>query len=80
MQIERLVVMANQIADYFASDPDAQAAAASTATHLRRFWEPRMRSQIIAHYRAGGGGLNELARRAVGILADQSAQPQPVRA
>ena len=71
--------MANQIADYFGAEPDKREAAASTANHLRRFWDPRMRRQIIAHYRAEGGGLNAIARAAVGILAEQSAQPQPVR-
>jgi len=70
MQIERLVTMANQIADYFASLPDRQEAVAGAAGHLRRFWDPRMRKQIIAHLGASGEGLNEIARAAVARLAE----------
>jgi len=68
MQIERLVAMANQIADYFAAEPDKQEAVASTASHLRRFWDPRMRKQIIAHGQGGGAGLKDIARAAVAQL------------
>ena len=71
MQIERLVAMANQISDFFAAEPDKVEAASAAANHLRRFWEPRMRKQIIAHYQAKGEGLNEIARAAVGLLARQ---------
>ncbi len=72
MEIEHLVAMANQIADFFGAEPDKQEAAVQTASHLRRFWEPRMRKQIIAHAAATGNGLNEISRTAVGILAKQS--------
>jgi formate dehydrogenase subunit delta len=71
MQIERLVAMANQIGDFFGAEPDKREAAAAAASHLRRFWEPRMRKQIIEHYRARGEGLNDVARAAVGLLAEQ---------
>jgi formate dehydrogenase subunit delta len=71
MQIERLVAMANQISDFFGAEPDKVEAATAAANHLRRFWEPRMRKQIIAHYQAKGEGLNEIARAAVGLLAHQ---------
>jgi len=69
MKAERLVEMANQIADYFRAEPDRQEAIVSAAHHLRRYWDPRMRKQIIAHYEASGEGLNEIARAAVGRLA-----------
>lgn len=60
---DRLVTMANQIGMFFASQgPDA---AEATAIHLRRFWDPRMRTAIIAHLEAGGAGLGPLAREAV---------------
>ncbi len=70
MQIERLVTMANQIADYFAAEPDQQVAIAGAAGHLRRFWDPRMRKQIVAHLADSGEGLNEIARAAVARLAE----------
>jgi len=68
---ERLVQMANQIAREFAAqEPDAPARA--TATHLRRYWDPRMRATIVDELAAGGSGLTEVAREAVRILADGS--------
>jgi formate dehydrogenase subunit delta len=69
MHIEQLVTMANDIAAFFHGAADRNEAAASVATHLRRYWDPRMRKQIIEHQRAGGEGLAELAREAVAMLA-----------
>ena len=71
MQIERLVAMANQIGDFFGAEPDKVEAATATANHLRRFWDPRMRKQIIAHHQSKGEGLNDVARAAVGLLAQK---------
>ena len=65
MNIEHLVHMANQIEDFFRSEPDRNAAIEGITTHLKRFWEPRMRRAIIAHVAAGGAGLGELAKAAV---------------
>jgi formate dehydrogenase subunit delta len=75
MEIERLVAMANQIGDFFGAEPDAQEAATGAFTHLRRFWEPRMRTQIIAHLERGGAGLNDTARAAVARLAEDARAP-----
>lgn len=62
--------MANDIAHYFASEPDRDEAIAGIATHLQRFWEARMRTAIVAHCRdTQGEGLHELAREAVLRLA-----------
>jgi formate dehydrogenase subunit delta len=78
MKIERLVEMANQIGDFFGAEPDPKEAAAGAASHLRRFWDPRMRRQIIEHYqRAGGTGLSAVARAAVGLLAGQAEAATP---
>ncbi len=68
MRIERLVTMANDIAAFFRSEPDKAEAARGVAGHVRRFWDPRMRREIIAHYRQGGEGLDDLAREGIGIL------------
>jgi len=65
MNVERLVAMANDIAAFFASEPDPKAAAEQVANHLRRFWEPRMRQAIRRHLEAGGAGLSPLARQGV---------------
>ncbi len=72
MNIDRLVTMANDIAAFFAAEPDRAIAVAAVANHLTRFWEPRMRRQIIEHQRSGGRGLSELASAAI----DQLTTPQ----
>ena len=68
MDMGTLVKMANQIESFFRADPDPEAAVAAIESHLRRYWDPRMRREIIAHCAAGGEGLGDLARRAVGRL------------
>ena len=73
MNVERLVAMANEIAAFFASEADQAAAADLVANHLRRFWEPRMRSAITAHLRSGGAGLTPVARD--GVTRLEMAQP-----
>jgi formate dehydrogenase subunit delta len=70
MNIERLVTMANDISHYFAADPDQAAGAAAIADHLKKFWEPGMRKQIVAHLAAGGEGLESLTRTGVQKLAE----------
>jgi formate dehydrogenase subunit delta len=70
MNIDLLVKMVNEISAYFAAEPDAEQAAKDVAGHLKRYWEPRMRRQIITYYRERqGAGLSELALRGVGVLA-----------
>jgi formate dehydrogenase subunit delta len=71
MDIEHLVTMANDIAAFFRKSADEGEAAQSVATHLHRYWDPRMRKQIVAHEQSGGAGLSELARDAVHLLAQE---------
>ena len=54
MDGQKLVKMANQIAAAFGADPDRKVAVENTAGHLRRFWEPRMRREILAVLDRGG--------------------------
>ena len=61
MSPEKLVYMANQIGRFFVSQ-GADQAVAGTLDHIRKFWDPRMRAQIVAHFEAGGEGL-KLARQ-----------------
>lgn len=65
MNIERLVAMANDIAAFFAAEPDQESAAEQVAYHLKKFWEPRMRKEIRSFLEQGGAGLSPLARRGV---------------
>ncbi len=68
MRIERLITMANDIATYFAVDPDHASAVISVRDHLKRFWDPAMRRQLKAYLAEGGEGLLPLAREAVAEL------------
>ena len=49
MNNDNLVRMVNRIGAFFASMPDRQEALEGIATHIQRFWEPRMRRQLLAH-------------------------------
>ncbi len=72
MDIENLVKMANEIGNFFNSEPDRTAAVRGISDHIRKFWEPRMRRAIILHYNQGGAGLGELALAAIAKLAGES--------
>lgn len=72
---ERLVHMANQIADFFASQGGETAAAAAVADHLAKFWDPRMRAALLAHAAGGGQGLKPIVLKAVeGLKAGRQEQ------
>lgn len=68
MNIERLVTMANDIATYFAVEPDHEAAVHGVRDHIKRFWDPVMRRQLKAHLQDGGEGMLPLAKEAVAGL------------
>ena len=75
MTVPRLVYMANQIAGFFAGEAK-EAAAAATADHLHKFWDPRMRKQILEHLaQHSGEGLSPIALAAVKSLAAETATP-----
>ena len=70
MDIHKLVKMANEIAKFFEADSDRAAAVEGVAGHLRRFWEPRMRRELLAYVdQTGGGELRPLVVEAVQSLA-----------
>lgn len=72
MNTEHLVQMANQIAQYYAVFPNHAEALDGVATHLRRFWEPRMRTAMYAHLdQHRGEGLHPLALEALTARAEQ---------
>lgn len=59
----KLIYMANQIATFFQTQPGDQAAQ-GVATHINKFWEPRMRRKLFEHIEHGGEGLNPLVLEA----------------
>ena len=68
MNIEHLVRMANDISHFFDGEYGVKDSPPNIATHISRFWDPRMRSQIIAHVAEGGEGLSDTALAAVRSL------------
>jgi formate dehydrogenase subunit delta len=68
METEYMIHTANQIALFFASYPHDEAVA-GVLDHFQKFWEPRMRKQIIEHVARGGSGLHTLVVEAVKRLA-----------
>jgi formate dehydrogenase subunit delta len=78
MNIENLVTMANQIGTFFASYPDRAEASAEIANHLKRFWAPRMRSQLYAHIdEQSGGGVAPIVLAAIAQHCGEKAPPPP---
>ena len=73
MNIDLLIKMTNEIGEFFAGTTDAEQAARDVANHLRRYWEPRMRVQMLAYYeQRQGAGLSDIARSAVAELHEAS--------
>jgi formate dehydrogenase subunit delta len=69
MSPDKLAYMANQIGRFFAHQPHDKAVAA-IAEHIQKFWDPRMRSEIIAQLQAVQ--LDPAARQAIEHLRESS--------
>lgn len=66
MDIDNLVHMANRIGEFFQSMPDREEASREISQHLRKFWEPRMRIELLAHLeQTDGEGLLPIVKDAV---------------
>ncbi len=78
MNADNLVRMANHIGEFFIAMPDHAEAKAGIVLHIRQFWEPRMREQLLAHIdREDSSGLAPLVLEAV---SEQRSQLMPQRA
>lgn len=67
MSPEKMVTMANQIARFFNSQPGDHAPR-EIAAHLRDYWEPRMRQQLVDYIARGGAGLDPSVEDASRLL------------
>ena len=66
MDLDNLIVMANQIGEFFEAMPDRAEALEGIAEHMKKFWEPRMRTQILAAVGTeAGAGLSEIVAAAL---------------
>ena len=67
MHREALIRMANQIGSFFETMPDRGEALEGIAQHLKKYWEPRMRRELLAQLDAGGAAeLNATVAEALG--------------
>lgn len=73
IELERLVEMANQIGDFFSPYPP-QRGVEGLRNHFRTYWDPRMRSALLAHIDDGGEGLSELVVAGARLLQDDAAE------
>lgn len=66
MDTQNLVHMANKIGIFFEAMPDPVEAQQGIADHLRKFWEPRMRRELLTYLDTqSGGGLRPLVISAI---------------
>ena len=67
MSSETLIRMANQIATFFESQkPETRVA--GVAGHVNDFWDPRMRTELLALIEAGGAGLDPMVCDAAHLI------------
>jgi formate dehydrogenase subunit delta len=60
MDTNNLIHMANRIGQFFESYPDREEAVEGVATHIRKFWTPRMRELLIQQAESGEAGAGQL--------------------
>lgn len=71
MNTENLVRMSNQIGAFFESMPNREEALADIATHIKRFWAPQMRHQLLDWMEKDGGvGLDGIVKDALSKYAE----------
>ncbi len=70
-KIDKLVRMANQIGEFFAPMTEGEGSR-GVATHLKKFWTPKMISEIISYSDSGRAGLNRMAASGVAALKQEA--------
>lgn len=66
MDMQNLIHMANQIGSFFEAMPEQDEALKGIANHLKNFWEPRMRSQLLEYVDTENGkGINPIVLSAI---------------
>lgn len=69
--IDHLIQLANRIGDFFEALPDRQEGLDGIADHIRKFWEPRMRTAMLNFLaehpegRTQEAELSEIAKEAI---------------
>ena len=73
IDMDQLIIMANQIGDFFAPYPHVRALE-GLRNHLRTYWDPRMRKALLEYVDEGGDGLDDRVIEAANLLRDESAE------
>jgi formate dehydrogenase subunit delta len=53
MDIHNLISMVNRIGQFFESFSDREEALEGIINHIHKFWDPRMRRELLSHVDAG---------------------------
>jgi formate dehydrogenase subunit delta len=78
MNTDLMIKMLNEIGAFFQGEPDKESAARAVKNHIRRYWEPRMRAQLLEYFeQRQGAGLSESALRAVQLLCEETRAAEP---
>lgn len=76
MNPQKLVKMVNEIASFFEAEPDRAVAMEGVAGHIKRFWDPRMRRELVRFVEEQGGeGMKETALAAIRAHRDKLVPP-----
>ncbi len=75
MDLANLIHMANRIGDFFEPQPNRAEALTGIADHLKKFWDPRMRRELLKAIDAGQAG--ELHPVVAEAIAAHRARLQP---
>jgi formate dehydrogenase subunit delta len=70
-KLAKFARMANQIGDFYATQP-AETAAKGVATHVRKFWTPKMIAETLAALDKQAITLNETSARGFAVLKQET--------
>jgi formate dehydrogenase subunit delta len=66
MNTEHLISMVNRIGQFFEAMPDRTEALEGIALHVKRFWDPRMRRELLSYLdRDNGKGIDPVVLEAL---------------
>ncbi len=80
MEIGNLIRMANRIGTFFDAMPDRAEAVEGVANHIQKFWEPRMRRELLdflAQHPDGDAGTEQLHPLVLSTVTAQRARLTP---
>ncbi len=72
MDIDNLIKMANQIGSFYDSLPDPEEASREISGHLKKFWAPRMRIEMLDYVeKEDGAGLSPIVLASIRANAEK---------